>query len=347
MFFSCGCYDCGQTYLKLFLACFFLSISKLIPNFLFLTQGEFMHESKSQCKRHWHPAFFAGLQIELSEERSNLIFENEHLLGTKPTQIDVIIVKKNGDIPIKKNIGQIFRKYNIIEYKSPSDYLSIDDFYKVYAYACFYKSLSEFENQIDISEITITFVSKKYPYQLIKHLKNVRNYKIKKNNPGIYYIKGDFVPIQFIVTSELEKKENLWLYSLTDELCGEKDVVQLIQEYKKHQNQYLYESVMDIIVRANADRFKEGDNVCRALEEIMLKRMREELEERERLGVNIGISQGIIQGEQYFALLTQSLLSDSRINDLQKAIVDCDFRRGLYMEYGIGRDEGFCEGDGG
>ena len=104
MFFSCGCYDCGQTYLKLFLACFFLSISKLIPNFLFLTQGEFMHESKSQCKRHWHPAFFAGLQIELSEERSNLIFENEHLLGTKPTQIDVIIVKKNGDIPIKKNI---------------------------------------------------------------------------------------------------------------------------------------------------------------------------------------------------------------------------------------------------
>lgn len=260
MFFPCGCYDCGQTYLKLFLACFFLSISKHIPNFLFLSQGEFMHESKSQCKRHWHPAFFAGLQIELSEERSNLIFENEHLLGTKPTQIDVIIVKKN--------------------------------------------------------------------------------------NPGIYYIKGDFVPIQFIVTSELEKKKNLWLYSLTDELCGEKDVVQLIQEYKKHQNQYLYESVMDIIVRANADMFKEGDNVCRALEEIMLKRMQEELEERERLGVNIGISQGIIQGEQYFVLLTQSLLSDSRINDLQKAIVDCDFRRGLYMEYGIGRDEGFCERDG-
>ena len=35
----------------------------------------------------WHPAFFAGLQIELEEEKDNLIFENEHQLGTKPKQM--------------------------------------------------------------------------------------------------------------------------------------------------------------------------------------------------------------------------------------------------------------------
>lgn len=80
----------------------------------------------------WHPAFYADIQIELEEEAGLLVFENEHQLGTKPKEIDVLIVKKEAEVPIRKNIGRIFRKHNIVEYKSPTDYLSIDDFYKVY-----------------------------------------------------------------------------------------------------------------------------------------------------------------------------------------------------------------------
>ena len=126
----------------------------------------------------WHPAFYAGLQIEFEEEKDNLIFENEHQLGTKPKEIDVLIIKKEKDVPIKKNIGRIFRKHNIVEYKSPTDYLSIDDFYKVYAYACFYKADTEKQNSIPISEITITFVCKRYPGKLINHLKKVWKYQM-------------------------------------------------------------------------------------------------------------------------------------------------------------------------
>ena len=32
----------------------------------------------------WHPAFFAGIQIELKDDKENLSFENEHQLSTKP-----------------------------------------------------------------------------------------------------------------------------------------------------------------------------------------------------------------------------------------------------------------------
>ena len=119
----------------------------------------------------WHPAFYAGLQIELQEDKDNLIFENEHQLSAKPMEIDVLIVKKEKTLPVKKNIGRIFRMHNIIEYKSPTDYLSIDDFYKVYGYACFYKADTGNSNEILIDEITITFVSYKYPIKLINHLK--------------------------------------------------------------------------------------------------------------------------------------------------------------------------------
>ena len=76
---------------------------------------------------------------ELGDEAKYFSFEAEHQLGTKPMAIDVL-VKKEKERRIRKNIGRIFRTHNVIEYKSPTDYLSVDDFYKVYGYACFYKS---------------------------------------------------------------------------------------------------------------------------------------------------------------------------------------------------------------
>ena len=100
----------------------------------------------------WHPAFYAGLQIEFEEEKEKLIFENEHHIGTKPKEIDVLIIKKNSTDEIKKNIGRIFRTHNVIEYKSPDDYLSIDDFYLVYAYACLYKSDTTLIDEISVTK---------------------------------------------------------------------------------------------------------------------------------------------------------------------------------------------------
>lgn len=73
-----------------------------------------MGEKKGKLLQ-WHQAFFAGIQIELLEESEHLIFESEHTLGTKPMQIDVLVIKKNSEEKLKKNIGRIFRKYNIIE----------------------------------------------------------------------------------------------------------------------------------------------------------------------------------------------------------------------------------------
>ena len=126
-------------------------------------------------------------------------------------EIDVLIIKKEKNRPVKKNIGKIFRKYNIIEYKSPYDTLCVDDFYKVYGYTCFYKADVPFRNSIPIQEMTITFVSEKYPLKLIRHLTEIHQYKIKKMEAGIYQVYGDLIPIQIIVTKNLSEQKNLWL----------------------------------------------------------------------------------------------------------------------------------------
>ena len=103
----------------------------------------------------WHPAFYADLQIEFREEKENLKFEREYLLSSKPMAIDVLIIKKKIAEPIHKNIGKIFRQYNIIEYKSPSDSLSVDDFYKVYGYTNFYKKNKEDQLYQAVMEIIV------------------------------------------------------------------------------------------------------------------------------------------------------------------------------------------------
>lgn len=124
----------------------------------------------SKEKIQWHPAFAAALQLEFKDYKDYLEYSIEHELTQEPLKIDVVVVKKLHEIRVDKVIGKFFRKHNIFEYKSPKDYISTDDFYKVKAYAYLYKVISNKTNSIDIKDITITLTSLRYPEKLIKHL---------------------------------------------------------------------------------------------------------------------------------------------------------------------------------
>lgn len=226
-------------------------------------------EEKVSKNLQWHPAFFAGIQIELEEEREKLIFENEHQLSTKPMEIDVLVIKKHSDVQIQKNIGRIFRGHNIVEYKSPEDSFSINDFYKVYGYACFYKSDTETVDAIRVDDITITFVVKQFPREMLKKLQRTRNLQVVKFDEGIYHISGDIFPIQIIHTAKLSKENNFWLRNLTNDLKAKEDAQNLLDRYNERQQENLYQSVMDVIVKANIELFEEVDDMCDALMEIV------------------------------------------------------------------------------
>ena len=69
-------------------------------------QKETVEEDNRQVLQ-WHPAFFAGIQIEFGEEAKYLEFHQEYSLGTKPMEIDVLIKKEEKRI-LQKQIGKIF-----------------------------------------------------------------------------------------------------------------------------------------------------------------------------------------------------------------------------------------------
>lgn len=234
----------------------------------------------------WHPAFFAGIQVDLDAEKSELIYNNEYQLGTKPKQIDVIVLKKKEDYQIRKNIGRIFRKYNIIEYKSPSDYLSIDDFYNGYAYACLYKIDTITVDERKIRDITLTFATTKCPLKLMKHLEWVQYYQIHNVSPGIYYICGDIIPIQIVVLSQLPLEDNLWLRVLSNKLDDPEIIERMLQEYEQHKDNPLYSSIVEIVAQANQLLFrKEGSTMSETLEAII----NEKLDAREKRGHDQGV----------------------------------------------------------
>lgn len=216
----------------------------------------------------WHPAFYAGIQIEFGDEVNKLIFEQEYNLSTKPLQIDVLIIKKNYDGEIHKNIGKIFKSYNIIEYKSPTDYLSVDDYYKVNAYAYLYKSLNNSVDEIKIYDLSITFVCRHFPRDLFTHLKKVRDLNIEKIADGIYYVNRDVIMTQILITSELSEKENFWLHYLTNDIKDIETIEKLTAEYSKHEHNELYKSVMNVIIHANQQKFEEVKFMCEALKEL-------------------------------------------------------------------------------
>jgi len=255
----------------------------------------------------WHPAFFGSLQIEFEKEADKLLFESEHQLSTKPMAIDVLIIKKISNEPIKKNIGRIFRKHNLIEYKSPDDYLSIDDFYKVYGYACFYKYDTSITNEIKITDLTISFVCEGYPRKLIRHLETTKKYKISKHGNGIYYVEGD------------------------------------MNIYNKNRTNPLYRSVMNTIVNTNKRIFKEEQDMCQALEEIFMEKYEEIFKEKYETFFKEKyeaffmekLTNEIVKEKARVNALTLKLLELDRTDDIKEAAQNPDFQNKLFEEFGL------------
>ena len=249
----------------------------------------------------WHPAFYAAAQIEFSEEREKLSFEDEHQLSKKPLLIDTLIIKVRNGGRIRKNIGKIFREHNIIEYKSPEDYLSINDYYKVLGYACLYQADTERVCQISPEEITITFVCTHFPKKLVTYLINQKKLTVTCEEAGIYYIEGAVFPMQMIVVSRLSPEHNFWLSRLRKDLTISDDIEKLAREYRTKRNSPLYSAVMDVLMRANHDAVEEAKDMCDAIRELFADELKAGIEQ----GVEQGIERGIILTKTVFRMNAQ------------------------------------------
>ena len=255
------------------------------------------NQKKSQ-KLRWHPAFCSALRLELLEDAENLEFTDEFQLTEKPLQIDCTVVKVKKDCKIKNEIGKIFRKHNIFEYKSPKDELNIDTFYKAVAYACLYKVLPNHVDEIPAEEITITLIRDRKPVKLLGELEK-SGYGYKKEAAGIYYVNGAMFPMQIIESSELDVDMHVQLKALTNHLEESLMRQYLLQVSTfEGREKNLADIVLQVIVNSNMEKVREWKGSEQTMCEALRVLMKEELKEERVAGLREGRLEGQREGQR-------------------------------------------------
>ena len=243
------------------------------------------------------------MQIELSDEAEFLQFFKEYSLTDGPLRADTLIIKKDPERRIQKNIGQIFRRFNVVEYKNPWESLTVRTYYQAVSYAAVFQSHTDRENAVLPEEITLTLVGNHYPRKLFRFLEDFYNARIEQSFSGIYYVEGAVFPTQVIVQKELPAEENVWLSRLRQDLKMEIDVAALAQAYRGKEENPLYSEAMDLIVNANWELYKESEKMCNALNELFADKM----ERARESGLAEGRTEGRAEGRSLSVL---ALLED-------------------------------------
>ena len=224
-------------------------------------------------KIQWHPAFCSALELELRENKNDLIYEREHNLSKLPLKIDFLVIRKKPKVMIKNEIGDFFLDHNIFEYKSPGDDLNADTLYKALAYACLYKSETGSIGESLNTDITVSLVREQKPINLLRQLDE--KYTVTQKADGIYRISGMLFPIQILVSKELNKEAHVWITSLTRTISRER-VQKLLDNcsgLRDDEDRRNADSVVNVASEANIELFKkmiqEGDQMCEELKELL------------------------------------------------------------------------------
>lgn len=233
----------------------------------------------------WHPGFYGAAELEFISNKGDLEFQREFNLSKEPIRMDLLIIKKLSNIRTKNEIGHIFRKFNVVEYKSNDDALSIDDYYKTVGYACLYKGLGETVDQIPANELTISIFRESYPREMFEAMKNL-GLEIKERYPGIYYISGKqaLFDTQVVVTKQLNRETHRTLRVLSKHV-KEEDVRAFVEEaalISEPGDRNNVDAVLQVSVSANKEIYeaiRRCDKVmCEALRELM----KEDFEKQEQ-----------------------------------------------------------------
>ena len=292
--------------------------------------------SPENTKIQWHPGFYAAAEIELRQNRDELEFHREYNLSKKPLQIDLLIIEKLKDVQLQNELGAIFRRYNIIEYKEPKDKLNIDVFFKAIGYAFLYKGLGESVNQIPLEELTVSLFREAKPIKLMHQLAGY-GYHIRLHVPGIYYVEGLPIPVQIVVTEELRSQLHPALRMLTRKL-EQSDLLEFMEcvnGFTKPGDRQNADAVLQVSVSANRKIFDQvrRNNVimCEALRELF----KDELEEAHEKGKSAGLSEGRTEGENRLKALYAKLEQDGRREEIFQALSNPEILKKLYEEYGM------------
>ena len=230
------------------------------------------YDALQQTLIDWHSAMFGAVNLILKPNKYNLILEREYLLNLMPRRIDCMIFKKNKQIPIDVDAFRLFRKYNVVEFKSYQDDLNIDVIWTTISYATQFMSQEEHVGDRSVDDISITIFRSAYPRALFSQLGKL-GWTVKEEYHNIFYITGYIIPIQIVITKDLGE-EYLPLLILRGG-AKESDIRKFL-EYREGLTDKSDIEFADAVIWASAEankeifeKLKEEDKMTGVLRDIM------------------------------------------------------------------------------
>ena len=228
----------------------------------------------------WHKGFVSAMKLELIENEQDLQYFDEHYIANRNQRIDLLVIKNEKSAIIYNPIGASFSKYNICEYKSPSDSLTYGDFFKTLAYTGLYLNETHQGKLHNAGDYTMTFIREPHPNDLFARLSEY-GVIIKNNSPGVYYLTNKLpFATQVIVTREIPENQCTWLKCLTkhgtrQNLCNILSKTPTLNADNKNDA----DVIMDIFTSANKEfvskQMKEEPAMCKAVNELFADEIKE------------------------------------------------------------------------
>ena len=226
-------------------------------------------------KVQYHYGFYGAVHAEYESSGIEMDYFQEHELGDEPVRLDMLVIKPES-APLTDPIGSLFRTHNVLDYKSPEDSLTIDDFYKAHGYALIYKSLGKTVNAIPLEEMTVSIFRHAYPREMFKALEN-SGFTITKKFEGVYYVSGAVrIPTQVVVTSRLPKGKYEAFKALAKNAAKE-DILKLLGIIDNTDNPKIADyvsAVLHVSISVNEELFEEikgAGTMTEAIERVFKK----------------------------------------------------------------------------
>ena len=224
-------------------------------------------KTKPKDNLYWHSAFATSIQYELAAYIDQLDIETEHQLSKEALRIDMLVIKKDKNLKIEKNIGRLFKEHNLIEYKSPSDYLSPDDYNKVKGYAYLYAAFESISPQ----QLTLTFIVPEITPRLREYLIDENRFAITTVDDGINYVGDNSFSVQIIEQKKLSPDKNLFVGALSRAVSAV-NYSRAISELHRQGISIKNNPFVEVVARANHAILKEvlQMETDQALKEVLL-----------------------------------------------------------------------------
>lgn len=207
-----------------------------------MTDGGEVRERDTQ----WHPAFCSAIRLEFRNDRDKLTFVTEHSLSSKPLTMDMLIVLKQPGAKLENPLGNIFRGFNIFEFKSPGDHMGVKAYYELMSYAYRLMMIGFDGRDVERDNLTLSLLRREKPEALICSLES-SGMTISPQGGGIYRVEGHmYFPLQIIVTKEMSAEAHLWLSSLRRGITREAKIA-------------LLRAIDEIMLRGEQEQLNDAD----------------------------------------------------------------------------------------